>query len=177
MPRQVNIVENLDAFPRAWVAHSWRAAGDFERSLTAVVTSRSRELLESPVIEGVEPGAAKAPPEAAVVKSEGPDEVRLRADSSQPGFLILADTFYPGWKAEVDGREEEVRTANGAFRAIPIAAGRHEVRFAYESAAVRWGWIATLFGLACAAGIGAVALARRRRKPGSASGTDPPVEL
>ena len=177
VPGQVNIVENLDAFPRAWVAHSWRAAADFEPALAAVVASSSRELLASPVIEGVASRAAGAAPEPAVVESEGADEVRLRANSSQAGFLILADTFYPGWKAEVDGHDEPIRPANGSFRAIPIAAGRHEVRFAYESAAVRWGWTATLLGLACAAGIGAVALARRRRKPGSASGTDPPVEL
>ena len=76
---------------------------------------------------------------------------------------MLADTFYPGWKATVDGREEQIKPANGAFRAIPIAAGRHDVRFSYDSAAVRWGWIASLLGLLCTAGLAVLGLLRRRR--------------
>ena len=73
---------------------------------------------------------------------------------------MLADSFYPGWKARVDGKEEKIEPANGAFRAIPIAAGRHEVRFSYESAAVRWGWILCLLGLLCTAGLAVVAFPR-----------------
>ncbi len=138
------------------------------------MASSSRDLLASPVIEGVASQTGGAAPEPAIVESESADDIVLRANASQPGFLILADTFYPGWKAEVDGREEEIRPANGAFRAIPLPAGRHEVRFSYDSAAVRWGWIATLLGFVLAAGIGAVALVRRRKRPHSDSlGTSP----
>jgi hypothetical protein len=150
---QSGIVENLDAFPRAWVAHSWRGVDGLDTALAVVSGSSSRDLLASPVIEGVPARSTGAAPEPATVEGESDDEIVLTAYSAQPGYLVLADTFYPGWKAEVDGEEEEIEAANGAFRAIPLAAGRHEVRFSYESAVVRWGWIVTLLGLLCAAGV------------------------
>jgi hypothetical protein len=153
VPGQSNVVENLDAFPRAWVAHSWRAAAGLDAAFAVVSASTSRQLLASPVIEGVADHFAGAAPEPATVKRRSDDEVVLATDSAAPGYLVLADSFYPGWTAEVDGQEEQIEPANGAFRAIRLDAGRHEVRFAYESAAVRWGWIVSLIGLLCTAGL------------------------
>jgi hypothetical protein len=147
------VVQNLDAFPRAWVAHSWRAAAGLDTALAAVMGSSSRQLEASPVIEGAGGRAGGAPPEPARVVRDSDDEVVLSTDSARPGYLVLADTFYPGWKAEVDGREEKIDPANAAFRAIPLAAGPHEVRFAYESEAVRWGWILSLAGLLLTAAV------------------------
>lgn len=147
VPGQPGIVENLDAAPRAWVAHSWRATGGLDSALSAVSASTSRQLLRSPVIEGVRSRSGAARPEPATVTRDDDDEVVLSATASSPGYLVLADSFYPGWKAWVDGEEEKIEPANGAFRAIPIAAGRHEVRFSYESEAVRWGWILSLIGI------------------------------
>ncbi len=164
---QSNVVENLDAFPRAWVAHSWRAADGFDAALRLVSASTSRQLFASPVIEGVAARRAGPAPEPATVERQSDDEVVLSATASTPGYLVLDDTFYPGWKAEVDGHDEEIEPANGAFRAIRLDAGRHEVSFAYESAAVRWGWIVSLLGLLCAAGLAGFALVRRRRASAS----------
>ena len=47
-------------------------------------------------------------------------------------FLFLSDSYYPGWKAYVDGREREILRANFLFRAINIEPGEHQVRFSYE---------------------------------------------
>ena len=105
------------------------------------------------MIEGVAARGDGAAPEPATIVRDSDDEVVLATDSARPGYLVLADTFYPGWKAEVDGREESIQPANAAFRAIPLAAGSHQVRFAYESSAVRWGWIVSLAGLLLAAGL------------------------
>src|SRR4051794_5562427 len=147
------VVQNLDAFPRAWVAHSWRAADGLDAALAAVTSSPTHDLLASPVIEGVAARTGGGPPQPARVIRDTDDEVVLSTDSGRAGYLVLADTFYPGWKAEVDGREEKIEPANAAFRAIPLAAGQHEVRFAYESAAVRSGWILSLAGLLLTAGV------------------------
>jgi hypothetical protein len=165
--RQPGIVENRNAFPRAWVAHSWRSAGGLDAALALVSASGSRQLLANPVIEGVAARSGRGAPEAARVERESDDEVVLSATARTPGYLVLTDSFYPGWKATVDGKEEEIEPANGAFRAIPLAPGRHQVRFAYESAAVRWGWILSLVGLLCTAGLAIFALPRERRTSAS----------
>jgi hypothetical protein len=66
------------------------------------------------------------------VMSENPNEIIVQVESSQKGYLILADTWYPGWKAWVDGKEVPVLRANFLFRAVDLSPGSHEVIFAYQ---------------------------------------------
>ena len=47
-----------------------------------------------------------------------PDYVRLQAELSEPGVVVLVDTYDPGWKATVDGRPARVLRANVAFRGV-----------------------------------------------------------
>jgi len=55
------------------------------------------------------------------------------------GYLILTDTYYPGWRACVDGEELSIIRANLLFRAISLSAGQHRVEFSYEPASLRIG--------------------------------------
>ena len=64
------------------------------------------------------------------------DRVRLEADLRQPGYVVLSDTYDPGWTATVDGRPSRVERANGAFRAVRLEAGRHLVEMVYRPASV-----------------------------------------
>lgn len=59
-------------------------------------------------------------------------EVTVRASLNAPGLLVLADAFYPGWRAYVNGRESEIYRANLFFRAVRLEAGEHVVEFRYE---------------------------------------------
>jgi hypothetical protein len=161
------IVENRDALPRAWVTHSWRAADGFDAALAVVAAGSSRQLLASPVIEGVGARSGGAPPEPATIERDTDDEVVLSATATTPGYLVLADSYYPGWKASVDGHDAGIEPANGAFRAVAFPAGRHEVRFTYESAAVRWGWILSLLGLLGATGMAMLGILGQSRDSAS----------
>lgn len=60
----------------------------------------------------------------------------VRADADDR--LVIAETFDPGWKAEVDGQRASLVPYQGAFMAIPLARGRHDVRLRYDPAEVRW---------------------------------------
>ena len=46
----------------------------------------------------------------------------------RPGYLVLDDTYYPGWHADVDGRSAPVLASNAAFRA-----GHSESRIEYHA--------------------------------------------
>jgi len=66
-----------------------------------------------------------------------PNEVTVLANLSSPGYLVLTDLFCGGWKAEVDGKPAPVLPADFAFRAVPLEAGRHLVRFRFEPVGAR----------------------------------------
>lgn len=65
-------------------------------------------------------------------------QVKIDVNSVDGGFLVLSDTFYPGWKATVDGTETEILRANYAYRAVYLEKGRHNVVFSFEPNSV---WI------------------------------------
>ena len=74
-------------------------------------------------------------------KTDEDMNIELATKSSHDAFLILADTFYPGWKAYVDGRETKIYPAYVAFRAIVLPQGEHSVTFRYEPGSLRKGII------------------------------------
>ncbi len=89
---------------------------------------------------------------SAEIASDEPGRVAVRITTGQPARLLLLDTFYPGWRATLDGEPVEIRRANGAFRAVDVPAGEHEVVFEYRPASVRIG--AAISGLATVVWLG-----------------------
>jgi hypothetical protein len=77
-----------------------------------------------------------------------PERVAARLRASAPGQVVLADTFYPGWVARLDGRPAPVEPSDGLFRAVSVPAGEHTLVFRYEAGSLRLGFAVTAAGLA-----------------------------
>ncbi len=92
----------------------------------------------------------------------GFDAVRVEVESSGPAHLVVLDAWDPGWRASVDGVAAPLRRANFAFRAVPVAPGRHLVELRYRPRSVFAGLAvsaATTLALLLFLGVGV----RRRR--------------
>jgi hypothetical protein len=61
-----------------------------------------------------------------------PNEVIVKTDGKTSGMLVLSDTFFPGWRAFVGGKERPVLKADYAFRAVRINEGERSVRFIFR---------------------------------------------
>lgn len=72
--------------------------------------------------------------------------ISFNVRSEKEGYLILADSYYPGWKAYIDKKETKVFAANGNSRAIVIPQGEHDVKFIYRSTHLILGLAITLVG-------------------------------
>jgi hypothetical protein len=59
------------------------------------------------------------------------NQVAIDYSSTVPAFMVLTDTFYPGWHATIDGQPTEMFRANYLFRAVHVPPGAHTVRFEY----------------------------------------------
>ena len=58
--------------------------------------------------------------------------VLCEVQAQVPGYLVLLDSYYPGWHAYVDGSEVEILRANFAFRAVAVPPGKHRVEYIYR---------------------------------------------
>lgn len=65
--------------------------------------------------------------------------IRLKTKTTQEAFLILADLYYPGWIARVDGKEQEIFAAYASQRAMIVPSGNHVVEFEYKPESFRKG--------------------------------------
>ncbi len=114
--------------------------------------------------------------EARVV-AEGSDFVRIQAKAPPDGgYLVLNDTYYPGWRATVDKKPANILRANIAVRALWLTAGSHVVEFHYDAPAFYRGLRYSLGGVGLLAAwvVSAAYAMRRSRARRSPTSTRPP---
>ena len=58
---------------------------------------------------------------------------------------VAGDSYYPGWRARVDGERRPVQELD-SVRAVQTGAGRHRIEFRYRPASVYWGFGMTMLG-------------------------------
>ncbi len=76
-----------------------------------------------------------------------PGHVEYQAGVNASGWLVIADTWYPGWKAWVDGQSTPIFHANYLFRAIFLPAGDHHIVFEYKPVSFTAGALISLVSL------------------------------
>ena len=175
----LNIYENLDVMPRAFLVHQAEVPGSDEAILTHLVDydfdlSSSILLEDERALARLESMARGSPP------AEGRDEVKIveyganrvviETASSRAGFLLLSDAYYPGWRARLDGQEETVYRADYLFRAVLIPSGQHVVEFSFDPIAFRIGLAVTLTTVAA---LVAVAIVFAKKPPSIAPNNRP----
>ena len=77
--------------------------------------------------------------ETADVQVKEPNQLKVHVSAQRPAMLVLSETFYPAWRAYVDGLPAHIYRANYLFRAVAIPAGEHQVEMRYESASFQLG--------------------------------------
>ncbi|MFO7626887.1 MAG: hypothetical protein R6V62_06495 [Candidatus Fermentibacteraceae bacterium] len=91
-----------------------------------------------------------------------PHEVILGTSSRSTAVVVLADTWYPRWRAEVNGIPTEIHVANGWMRAVTVPPGDNTVRFHYDGSDVILGRHVSI--LATALALALLLLSGRQRK-------------
>lgn len=76
-----------------------------------------------------------------------PNEIKLRVEADRRSMLMLGETYYPGWTAEVDGLPAYVYRADYVLRGVIVGQGRHEVTFSFKPKSVRDGRIISVMTL------------------------------
>jgi hypothetical protein len=161
----VRIAANPSVMPRAFVAPSAVAVG---RAREAYAALRSIDLRNQIVVEDRDPPPPLESATPVTIVGYTPTHVTLDVDAPAEAYVVLTDTFDPGWRATVDGNPGRIVAADLLFRAVRVPAGAHRIEMRYEPTAVRaGGWISLIALLVC---LGAVWWSYRRMG-------DPPPQL
>jgi hypothetical protein len=126
------VYELVTALPRAYLVPGVvRAPEDGTLAAMTAADWNPREVAFVPADAGVDLPATPLSGDAEVAEY-GPDRVVVATRADRPALLVLADNFYAGWEARVDGEAAEVVLANHTFRGVVVPAGEHTVEFEFS---------------------------------------------
>jgi hypothetical protein len=159
------LYENPHALPRAFVVYRTRPAPE-PAALLATIASPDFDPLAVSYVDGPFEPTPDAPARGAAARIAIDEEkvVEIEASLTHPGLVVLADAFYPGWRATVDGAPAPIVATNHLFRGVGAPTGTHRIRFEYRPASVVAGTVASAVGWLAIVGL-VIAAARRRGTP------------
>ncbi len=152
----VVVYENRAALPRVRIVHDAIVVPDeaaaLERMKSIVAHAghaRDAGVADTVVLEpdsnGQNPPAVSGGDHRTetvrIVDQSDPDRLVLEASLESPGFVVIADTYYPGWTASVDGNATAIFPANLMFRAIFVPSGSHAIVLRYQPRSFLYGCI------------------------------------
>jgi hypothetical protein len=165
------VYANSNALPRVFVVDRQRTViGD--KAELAAVTSPSFDArgvaLTDHLVPGIQQTTGTAtPPSGATAKlaSYGAQKVVIDATATKPSLVVLTDSFYPGWKATVDGKTVPIERVDYVLRGVSVGPGHHTIVMRYQPSSWRIGWIVSLVALlGLLAALASVWIGKRRRR-------------
>ncbi|MGP8198051.1 MAG: YfhO family protein [Limisphaerales bacterium] len=145
--KEILIYRYKQCLDRAFPVFDYEVEPDRAAAL-ARVSSAEFDPRQTLLLEDQPPSAKMSAREGAVgtnavqsvrIISYEPDDVRIDASLPRPGFLLLLDTYFPGWSATVNGEPAPILRADYNFRAVSLPAGRSTVSFSYRPESFRIG--------------------------------------
>ncbi len=139
------VFENLRARPRAWVVDEVVPIAEKDM-LTAVHHSRLPDGRPLDVARTalVYPGTMRATtypqgPATAVVTTVRDGAFTIDVTTTGGGFLVLSESFYPGWRARIGDRALPVYPSDVSLQGVAVPAGHQVVEFELVSSTLRAG--------------------------------------
>lgn len=133
----VKLYENPDPLVGAWLVGCVTEAEDDPWTALLASDPRHQAVVEQPVRLPRCEGRRPEPPGEAQITAEVPDRIEIAVHADQPALVVQNDTWYPGWRATVDGRPVPIIRTDLIFRGIEVPAGDHEVILTYEPRVLR----------------------------------------
>ncbi len=170
------VYENPNGLPRAWLVHETVREPDLDRCATLLGNAdfdpRRTAVTETRV--AVEPPAAPAD-EPVRVSGWQANRIEMQVRAQTRALLVVSETYYPGWKATINGKPVDILRADGALRGVLVPPGESRVVMSYAPLTVYSGGAVTLAAFAI---VGAgLSVFRRELRSGAADEDEAPAEV
>ncbi len=70
------------------------------------------------------------------IQSYGSGTISFTTNSTREAWVVVSESYFPGWHAYIDDVEVPIYRANYLFQAVQVPPGAHKVRFVYKDIAV-----------------------------------------
>ena len=159
---------------RPWASFAGSAVA---ASRPAEARDRLAELHAAGALDAVVVEAEAAPacaPGRVLAVDRAAERLRVEAESDGDALLVIADAWWPGWTATVDGQAAPILPCDVLGRAVRWPQGRHVLEMRYDPPEVRVGWAISAAGAAAlvTAAVHGVVQARRRRARSAGAGPE-----
>jgi hypothetical protein len=149
---EIRVLENTAAFPRAFLVPSARVAPSLGTALSQMVHQPFQPdeeviLADDTMTQSVSLTGERGGHGTAQVTDYGPNRVQVHTSADGDAWLVLSDTYYPGWTASVDGQPASVVRGDVLFRVVPVPVGEHDVVLQFQPTSVRLGAAISLVSL------------------------------
>ncbi|HEV8081392.1 MAG TPA: YfhO family protein [Chitinophagaceae bacterium] len=75
------------------------------------------------------------------------DEIEYESEAKSDQFAVFSEIYYAaGWNAYIDGTKSPYYKVNYLLRGMPIAAGKHAIKFKFEPASYKTGYTMATMG-------------------------------
>ena len=149
----IKVFENPGAFPRAWAVHGIipiKNPADGPPVINERLDDLHRQAFSMEKIPAL---AVCNAADNISIQRYAPAQLTIQAGMACDGMVVLSDTFFPGWYANVDEKPAPIYQVNGAMRGVLVPQGMHTLAMVYRPRSVYLGAALTLLGL-----LGAVAI-------------------
>lgn len=142
---------NKHVLPRAVFYTKWQNARNHEEAFN-VLMRQDFDAHRSVVVENNDYIITKTQEVASFTKiiKYSDNEVVILVQSVNPGWLVLFDMNYPGWRVYVDGQQKDIYNADFLFRGVFLKSGEHYIKFVYYPLVVIIGLFLTVFTIGLA---------------------------
>ncbi len=145
MTGDIKVYENRLFMPRAFVVPGAKYIKDRYKNGSALFDRGFDPARTITIEKQVSHGSLSVEGSTVSIDEYSDKEVIISTNLTDDGFLVLTDTYYPGWNVYVDGIKGEILQADYLFRAVALEKGKHRVRFEYKPASFRTGLCISLF--------------------------------
>lgn len=138
------VLKNTNALPRAFLVNSTVVEKTPQKIINAMFNSRTNLRTRAVVEEGR--ASANLASGSAKILSYEPNTVVVKTDAVNKSFLVLTDSYDPGWQATIDGTVTKLFRTNYSFRGVYVPKGSHTVEFVYKPLSFTYGVITAIIG-------------------------------
>lgn len=142
VPGFAYLSDNVQTAANGAEAYAWldNATWETARGYMAVVEASPGE------VAAIRHDPASSPGNVEVLEYTS-DHIRLRTTATRSSLLVVAESWYPGWQAQLDGQSTSLFRANYLSQGVVVPEGTHIVGLDYHPASFQYGVAASVLGL------------------------------